>query len=66
MRNEYEIMAKINELRSNVQLVEERMQEELALHYRKRDYRLLRFLYKEKSVWEFALSQMEWLLSDKK
>ena len=64
MRSESEIIARINELKANLQLIDDRLQEEMSIHFRKRDYRLLRFLYKEKSVWEFTLAQMEWLLSD--
>lgn len=40
------------------------MEQELEKHFMKRDKRLLLFLHKEKSIWEFALLQMQWLLDD--
>ncbi|GAA0553891.1 hypothetical protein [Chitinophaga japonensis] len=65
MRNEAEVIARITELKANLLIVEERIQEELKSHHSKWNFRLLGFLKKEKEIWEFALGQLEWLTSDK-
>lgn len=64
MKTEKEILFRIEELNVNLSIVQQKMDKELEKHYKKRDKRLLLFLYKEKSVWEFALVQLNWLLSD--
>lgn len=63
MRNETEIQAKLNEIRNNLSMVTERAKTEMDKPYPGRDYKLLKFLNREKNVWEYALLQMEWVLA---
>ncbi|MBO9201554.1 MULTISPECIES: hypothetical protein [Niastella] len=63
MRQETEILEKIEELRTNLNNIVEKADAEMTKPYAKRDLRLLRFLNREKNVWQFALQQMEWLLA---
>ncbi|WP_367867917.1 hypothetical protein [Pedobacter sp. WC2423] len=64
MRTEHEIRSKIEEFTINLSIIKLKMEQELEKHFMKRDKRLLLFLHKEKSIWEFALLQMQWLLDD--
>jgi hypothetical protein len=57
------IQARVAELKRNLLIIEQRTEEELKKHFRKRDKRLLHFLYKEKSVWEYAIQQLDWVLN---
>ena len=64
MRTEHEVRSKIEEFNVNLSIIKLKMEQELEKHFMKRDKRLLLFLHKEKSIWEFALLQMQWLLDD--
>ena len=64
MKCETEIINRMEELHKNLGLIEEKLKEELGKHFSKRNTRLLWFLDKEKSVWESALQQLQWTLSD--
>ncbi|MBB6112610.1 hypothetical protein SAMN05421821_12077 [Mucilaginibacter lappiensis] len=64
MRTENEIRSKIEEFNINLAIIQSKMEKELEKHFMKRDKHLLLFLHKEKSIWEFALVQLHWLLSD--
>jgi hypothetical protein len=64
MRTEAEILLKIEELQHNLAGILERAKEEMRKPYLARDQRLLRFLNREKNVWEYALLQLKWLLRD--
>lgn len=64
MRSEAEIHTRTEEIRSNLARILEKTTEEIEKPYNERDYRLLKFLNRERNVWEFALQQMEWLLTD--
>lgn len=64
MRTEHEVRSKIEEFTVNLSIIKLKMEQELEKHFMKRDKRLLLFLHKEKSIWEFALLQMQWLLDD--
>jgi hypothetical protein len=64
MKSEKEILLRIETFQVNLAMVQQKMGKELEKHYKKRDKRLLLFLYKEKSVWEFAIEQLHWLMSD--
>lgn len=64
MRSETEIHTRTEEIRSNLARILEKTTEEIEKPYNERDYRLLKFLNRERNVWEFALQQMEWLLTD--
>ncbi len=64
MKCETEIIDRIEELHNNLQLIEEKLKVEMGKHFSKRNTRLLWFLDKEKSVWEFALQQLQWTLSN--
>lgn len=66
MRTEHEIIDKLEELRCHLAIILDRANEEMAKPYLNRDQRLLRFLNKEKSVWEFSLLQLKWLLGGEK
>ena len=63
MKTEYEINERMQELTKKLLLIENSIQAELKKPHQKRDPRLLWFLDKEKSVWEFGLAQMAWMLS---
>lgn len=63
MRNETELQAKLEEIRINLHLVQEKAKTEMDKPYNRRDYKLLKFLNREKNVWEYALLQMEWVLA---
>jgi hypothetical protein len=65
MRTENEITERMQELNKKKLLVEERIQIEVKKPNQRRDPRILWFLDKERAVWEFALSQMDWILSEK-
>lgn len=64
MKTEYQITEKMQELNANLSAIEERLQVELKKHHSKRDFRLLWFLDKERKVWEYALTQLNWILSN--
>jgi hypothetical protein len=64
MKSEIEIFTRINELKANILIIEKRTREELEKNYRERDDRLLNFLDKERSVWEYALKQIEWVFQE--
>jgi hypothetical protein len=63
MKDAAAIQARMAELRTNLSIIEQRTEEELKKHFRKRDKRLLHFLYKEKSVWEYGIQQLDWVLN---
>jgi hypothetical protein len=58
-----EISLRLLELNKTLQLLKDRMKEELGKPFGKRDRRLLQFIHKESSVYEFAVAQLEWVLS---
>ena len=64
MRTEFEINERMQEISKNLLLIEERIQAELKGDYKKRLPRTMWFLDKEREVWRFALSEMNWILSN--
>jgi hypothetical protein len=62
MRTELEISQRIDSLRENILLIDTKIDEELEKNYSKRDYRLLSFLQKERSVWSLAIHHLEWII----
>jgi hypothetical protein len=63
MQNETDISLKIEELKERIVLLRKKKEEELKKPTDKRDRRLLIFLHKESSIYEFAVSQLEWVLA---
>lgn len=63
MRSETEVQVRIEEFRNNLNIVLEKAKAEMDKPYITRDYTSLKFLNREKNVWEFALQQMEWVLA---
>lgn len=64
MRTYTEISARLEELRRNLCLVEEKAREEMEKPLPERNQRTLYFLFQEKKVWEFALMQINWIFSN--
>jgi hypothetical protein len=64
MRTEAEVCRRTAEIREKLSCILEKTSAEMAKPYTQRDYRLLRFLNREQHVWMFALTQMEWLLTE--
>ena len=62
MRSNAEIEDRMADLRNTVSLLNSKKEQEFEKPFGQRDYRLLVFLNKETSVYEFALSQLEWAL----
>jgi len=62
MRSNAEIEDRMADLRNTVSLLNSKKEQEIEKPFGQRDYRLLVFLNKETSVYEFAISQLEWLL----
>jgi len=63
MKYATEISTRIMELKEKIRVIEEERNKELKKPFDKRNIRLLSFLYKEYSVYEFSMSQLEWVLS---
>jgi hypothetical protein len=64
MKDVPEIAEKILEMKKYIDKIEARRQEELKKSIEKRDVRLMMFLNRESNVYEFALCQLEWVLSE--
>lgn len=62
MRTEAEITEQMDSIRERMTVLQRKTEEEMQKKFEERDYRLLRFLNKEYSVYEYALNQMEWIL----
>lgn len=62
MKIEQKITDEIKAIESTLLILNEKKKKELETHFAKRDYRLLRFLNKEYSVYKFALQLLESLL----
>ena len=62
MRSNAEIEDRMADLRNTVSHLNSKKEQEFEKPFGQRDYRLLVFLNKETSAYEFALSQLEWLL----
>jgi hypothetical protein len=63
MKDELDIIKRIEELRDTMKMLENKKVDELKKSFKDRDYRLLRFLHKEYSVYDFAVSQLEWVFT---
>jgi hypothetical protein len=63
MRCESDIQSRIEEIKSKLLLINEKKGLELDKKFDERDYRLLRFLHGELSVYDFARLELEWVLS---
>ncbi|HYC29678.1 MAG TPA: hypothetical protein VEB42_12690 [Chitinophagaceae bacterium] len=63
MKREMEVISRLTELQSMVRMLEDKRREELSKPCDQRDYRLIRFLNREFSVYEFSVAQLQWLLS---
>jgi hypothetical protein len=64
MKEAPEISEKILEMKEYIVKIEARRQQELKKEMYKRDLKLMRFLNRESNVYEYAISQLEWILSD--
>lgn len=64
MQEEIAIMERIAEFRKNVLLADEKIDGEMQKNHRKRDYKLMRFWYKEKEVYKMGIAQLEWILNN--
>ncbi len=64
MKEEKDIFTKIEEFKENILRIEEGKQKELQRDINKRNVRILSFYNRERSVYEFAIDQLEWLLTD--
>jgi hypothetical protein len=51
-------------LQENLRIVEEKIDNEVKKNFRRRDYRLLKFLHKERDVWKMAILQLKWFLNE--
>jgi|HubBroStandDraft_5_1064220.scaffolds.fasta_scaffold193925_2 hypothetical protein len=63
MKTEAEMLGRIEEIRKKMEILEEKTREEMSKKFNQRDYRLLRFLDRERNVYEYSLSLMEWIIS---
>lgn len=62
MRTEIEIISRIEVLRQNLAIIEQKAREELSKPFDDRSQRTMYFLFQEKKVWECALMQLKWIL----
>jgi len=65
METRHKIRQRMNELSEKVGVVDEAMSAEMAKPFYKRRLTLLSFLYKEQSVYKFALAELEKLLEER-
>jgi hypothetical protein len=61
----FRIQNKIKEFEERLQLLEFKMSEEMQKPYQIRENRLLEFIYKEKSVYDFAILELKDLIEVK-
>jgi hypothetical protein len=66
MRSESEIIGKIAEFRKNIDLLEEKKQEEAIKDFHKRDLRRLFFFKREQTVFEHGILLLEWLMGEER
>jgi hypothetical protein len=64
MKNELQIVKRIDELRSDLTLLEKTKSDEMGKRFNQRDYRLLKFISKERDRYQFAIDQLEWMLNE--
>jgi hypothetical protein len=64
MRSEIEINERINAILQNVNILLKKRDEELEKPFEKRDHRLLVFINREYNVYNYCLSQLQWLFSE--
>ena len=64
MRNRAEVLSRLDEIKANVALLEEKIEAELKKTWLNRNGRLLLFLNREQNILKFALTQLEWLLAE--
>jgi hypothetical protein len=64
MRSETEINERINAILENVHILIRKRNEEMGKPFEDRDFRLLVFIQRECSIYEYSLSQLRWMLSE--
>jgi hypothetical protein len=64
MRSEIEINQRIDAIQENVNMLIKKRDEEMEKPFEKRDHRLLIFINREYNVYNYSLSQFNWLLSE--
>ena len=63
MKDIHEILGRLEELKARLAMVEAERETELKKPFKDTDYKLLRFLHKERDVYLFSLQQLEWVLA---
>jgi hypothetical protein len=64
MRSEIEINERINDILKNVHILLKKRDEEMGKPFGERDNRLLLFIQRECSIYDYSLSQLRWMLSE--
>ena len=64
MKSTEKIGIRIDELRYNIRIIEEKMLAEQNKSVDQRNTTLMKFLDREQNAWEQALLEMQWVLTD--
>lgn len=64
MKTKTDIQNRIEEIRRNLSIIEEKAKFEMAQYVGDISIRKIRFLFQERKVWEYALTQLEWILEE--
>ena len=64
MKSTERIGIRIDELRCNIRIIQEKMLAEQSKPVEQRNGTLMKFLDREKNAWEQALLEMEWVLTN--
>lgn len=64
MKTETDIQLRMEEIRRNLSIIEEKAQIEMAKYAGDISVRHIHFLFQEKKVWEYALDQLKWILEE--